>query len=73
MDLYVRFRQILASWVNTVCTGVSHVCARLVGGEVPVCERAMCARSLDGCSREVVRVRCVVSLARYPLLSIRGV
>ena len=73
MDLYVLFRQVLASWVNTVCTGFSHVCARLVGGEVPVCERAICARSLDGCSREVVRVWCIVSFARCPPVSIRGV
>ena len=63
MDLYILFRQVLASWVNTVRTGFSHVCARLVGGEVPVCERAMCAKSLDGCSLELVRVQCILSLA----------
>ena len=73
MDLYILFRQVLASWVNTVCTGFSHVRAKLIGGEVPACERAMCARSLDGCSREVAWVRYIVSLARYPLLCIHGV
>ena len=31
------FRQVLASWVNTVCTEFPHVRARLVDGEVPVC------------------------------------
>ena len=30
------FRQVLASWVNTVCTEFLHVRARSVGGEVPV-------------------------------------
>ena len=31
------FRQLLASWLNTVYTEFSHVRARSVGGEMPVC------------------------------------
>ena len=52
MDLYIYFRLELASWVRTLCaesiTGArevvirnpSHVRARSVGGELPVCADA---------------------------------
>ena len=41
---------------------------------VPVCAGVLfCARSLEGCPRQVIRGRCIVSLASGRRMSMRGV
>ena len=74
MSLYIFPRLVLASWVRTVCAK-SIACAREVGQwrVAGVCGRAIRARSLDGCSHEVIRDLCTVSLTYDRCYYLHGV